>query len=179
MKMKSRRKKAQDPFEDEFIKIHEEMERMVNDILTLHYRNEQLARKHSPFVYGFSMKVTSQGKPEIKEFGTALPPQNEWNKKAEFEISREPLIDIIEGKEDVSVIAELPGARREDIHITATEDSMTLSSRYHDKQYQKQIMFPCKVNSDSGRATYNNGVLEIKYRRTHPKQEHGKEVKIN
>ncbi|MFH1443374.1 MAG: archaeal heat shock protein Hsp20 [Candidatus Micrarchaeota archaeon] len=179
MAAKRTNKIKKDPFEDEFLRIHDEMERMVNDILTLHFRNEQLARKHSPFVYGFSMKVTQQGRPEIREFGTALPPKKEWKNEAEMEISREPLIDLIEGKEELSLIAELPGARKEDIHITCTEDSLFLNAKYHEKNYQKQIALPCKVRPDSAKATYKNGVLEVKYRREEPKKEHGRELKIN
>lgn len=171
-----------DPFniiDEDFIKIQEEMERMVNDILTLHFRNEQLVKKHSPFVYGISMKVTPQGKPEIKQFGTAISPKKEWKNETEIEISREPLIDLIEGKDELTLIAELPGSRKEDIHLTSTEDSLFLNAKYHEKNYQTQIPFPCKVKPESAKATYNNGVLEVKYSRMEPKPEHGKEIKIN
>ncbi|MFH0971540.1 MAG: archaeal heat shock protein Hsp20 [Candidatus Micrarchaeota archaeon] len=176
--MKKETRKKLDPFEEDFLRIQEEMERMVNDILTLHYRDEQQARKHSPYVYGFSMKVSQEGKPEIKDFGTFIPHQKEWKEKQEIEISREPMIDIIEGKEELTVIAELPGVQKEDIHISTTEESMVLHTPYHHKNYKKEIWFPCKVKSDSAKAIYNNGVLEVKLKRMEPKHEHGKEVKI-
>ncbi|MEK6953887.1 MAG: archaeal heat shock protein Hsp20 [Candidatus Micrarchaeota archaeon] len=177
--MKHKPKHKADPFQDEFVQIQEEMERMVNDILTLHFRNEQLARRHSPFVYGFSMKVSPQGKPEIKQFGTAIPPRKEWKNETEMEISREPLIDLIEGKDELTLIAELPGSRKEDIHLTSTEDSLFLNAKYHEKNYQTQIPFPCLVKPESAKATYNNGVLEVKYKRMEQKKEEGKELKIN
>jgi HSP20 family protein len=181
MKEKMKRKSkdpAMDVFDKDFVKIQEEMERMVNDILTLHFRHEGLAKKHSPFVYGFSMKVSPGGKPEIHEFGTALPPQKEWKEKQEIEISREPMIDLIEGHEEVSVIAELPGAQKEDVHISCTDDTMLLTARYHDKNYKKEIFFPCKVKGETAHATYKNGVLEVKFKRQELKKEHGKNVKI-
>ncbi len=176
--MKKTRKRP-DPFEEEFLHMQEEMERMVNDVLTLHFRNEQQARKHSPYVYGFSMKVSPGGKPEIHEFGSAMPPQKEWKGKEEIEVSREPMIDMIEGKEELTIIAELPGVQKEDIHINCTEESMVLHTPYHHKNYKKEIWFPCKIKSESAKAIYNNGVLEVKLRRMEPKHEHGKEIKIN
>ena len=50
--------------------------------------------------------------------------------------------------------------------------------RYHDKNYKKEVFFPCKVKSETAHATYKNGVLEVKYKRQESKKETVKNVKI-
>ncbi len=48
-----------------------------------------------PFVYGYSMKIGADGKPEIQEFGNL---KKEPQRTTEVKEEREPLVDIVETK---------------------------------------------------------------------------------
>ena len=176
-----RRRAPSNPFEDEFMRMEEEMERIFSDLNSI-TRDEDFAKRRSPLVYGFSMRLNQDGKPEIRKFGDVqqLPvhPQKIKGKDV-FEVSREPLVDVIEGKADVSVIAELPGVGKEHIKINASETSVVIDAKLHDRNYHKVIALPCKVFPESAKATYKNGVLEVKFTRKEPKGESkGNVVKI-
>jgi HSP20 family protein len=45
-------------------------------------------------------------------------------------------------------------------------------------KYYKEVHLPSSVDPDSSKASYNNGVLEIILRKTHPKPR-GREIKID
>ncbi|MGZ4851169.1 MAG: archaeal heat shock protein Hsp20, partial [Candidatus Bathyarchaeia archaeon] len=109
-------------------------------------------------VYGYSMKIGSDGKPEIQEFGNikkglkGTPQVNE---------EREPLVDIVETEGDVHVVVELPGVEKSDIKLHGTDDSLTISVDTPHYKYYKEVELPVKVKVKEGNSTYKNGVLEV------------------
>ena len=115
-----------------------------------------------PFIYGFSVSRRAGEDPEIRKFGSILQEDDE----DEFE-SHEirvndpgPLIDVFEIDGRVHVMAELPGAEKDDIDIYVTESSLEIKVSNAAKHYSEFIDLPSTVNPDSSRATYVNGVLE-------------------
>ena len=128
----------------------------------------------SPFVYGFSMRVGPDGKPHIEEFG------NVPDKKGVHEITseREPLTDVIEGDDEVTVIAELPGVEKRDVKLEAEDESLSIKVDTPNRKYSKELALPCKVKTESIRATFNNGILEVKLKRSEKKAKRGVDVKI-
>ncbi len=172
-------RKRVDPFEEEWRRIQEEMEEMIEDVFSLHRRDEEMARRHSPYVYGFSMKITPQGAPAFTRFGNApMRAVRTPSGEQEFHVSREPLIDVIEGEKELTVIAELPGVGKENVHLNATETSLTIEAFFHQKKYHRKIELPCEIIPDTSRAIYNNGVLEIKFKRRTPQVKKGKQIEI-
>ena len=152
-------------FERDFWRIQSDMELMVEDVFALHARNHPIIKSQRPFVYGFSVKI-AEGRPEIREFGY-IPPFKpvKVGGGQEFHVSREPLIDVIEGRHDLTVIAELPGAGRDDVSIDANAEAVTIKAKLRHWNYNREIRLPCKVDPDSAKAHYKNGVLEVKLRR--------------
>jgi HSP20 family protein len=51
---------------------------------------------------------------------------------------REPLLDIIAGSEDITIVAELPGVNKGDLQLKADNKSLTLESVSGIRQYQKK-----------------------------------------
>ncbi len=106
------------------------------------------------------------------------------------EIYREPYVDVFEADKEVVVTVELPGVRKEDIDLTVREDSVEIKAEVkreeekkeegsyeHRKMFQKYytvVPLPCEVVPDKAKATYNNGVLEIRI----PKAEVSKGTKV-
>jgi HSP20 family protein len=110
-----------------------------------------------PFVYGYSVKIGPDGKPEIREFGNVKPSRFGPRVKEE----REPLVDIIETDGEIHIVAELPGVEKNDIKLHGTEDMLTVSVDTPQRKYYKEITLPAKVKVKETKTQYKNGVLEV------------------
>jgi HSP20 family protein len=126
-----------------------------------------------PFVKGFSIRIGPDGRPEIKEFGS----KPEIISKEGIE-ERKPLIDVMEGDEDVHVIAEMPGVNKEDIDVNASDTTVEIKAEGETRKYYERADLPCEVIPDSAKARYNNGVLEIIFKKRHPRKDDLKKIKI-
>jgi HSP20 family protein len=115
------------------------------------------SREWGPFVYGYSVKIGPDGKPEVREFGNVKP----GLKGPQVKEEREPLVDIIETNGEVQVVVELPGVDKKDIKLTATEEELTISVDAPERKYFKRVAFPVKVRVREAKTQYKNGVLEI------------------
>jgi HSP20 family protein len=73
---------------------------------------------------------------------------------------REPIIDIFEEKEYISVIAELPGVEKKDIGARLKDNTLEISGG----KYCKTFVLPSVPKSIIDR-TYNNGILQLKIER--------------
>ncbi|MGB9714051.1 MAG: Hsp20/alpha crystallin family protein [Candidatus Bathyarchaeales archaeon] len=77
----------------------------------------------------------------------------------------EPLIDVLEDKDEIVVVAGLAGFKREDLKIRAEHKQLILSAEAVDRKYHKSLNLPEKVVPTTMRTTYKNGVLEIRLKR--------------
>ena len=133
------------------------------------------AREWGPFVYGYSVKIGSDGKPEIREIGNVKPSLRGPQVKEE----REPLVDIVETDGEVQVVAELPGVDKKDIKLTATEDELTISVENPERKYFKRVVLPVKVRVREARTQYKNGVLEVAFPKAmQNKRDKGEPLKV-
>jgi len=105
-----------------------------------------------------------------------------------------PSVDIYEKGDDVIVKAELPGMKKEDIDLTLTENTLTLSGekkkeeRVEKKDYQKfersyssftrSFHLPKEVQIEKVAAKFKDGVLEIKIPKTEEARKKEKKVLI-
>jgi HSP20 family protein len=156
-------------FED-MDKIFGEMEKMMEEELQSftsrvpkeYVRERKLPdgkvqRELGPFVYGYSVKIGPDGKPEINEFGNLKQSRSGPLVKEE----REPLVDVVDTNGEIRVVAELPGVEKEEIELHGTEDSLTIAVDNAERKYFKQVELPAKVNVRQARSGYKNGVLEV------------------
>ncbi len=105
-------------------------------------------------------------------------------KRSRAEIGfRTPPIDIVEKKDKVIVIAEVPGVKKEDVDVRCTEDTLVIEAgseeateeqeenyQYKERSksvFKRSVSLPAKVFSEKAESKFNNGVLEI----TIPKKE--------
>jgi len=118
-----------------------------------------------PFVYGFSVTQRPGEEPEIREFGNIpMFEQPETGEKRYLDI-RKPLIDILEAEETVHVIAEIPGIEKENIRLNATDLILEIETIDGNPKDSERVELPVKVNPQSAKATYKNGVLEVTFKR--------------
>jgi HSP20 family protein len=102
-----------------------------------------------------------------------------------------PTVDIFEEDKEVVVKAEIPGMKKSDISIDIDENSITISGEkkqekkvdkkdYHRVEcsygsFCRSFRLPDTVNSDKAKASFKNGVLEIRM----PKSGKGKKKQIS
>ncbi len=104
-----------------------------------------------------------------------------------------PLADMWETKDDLYVSFDLPGCREKEISVTITGDVLTVKGERHwDKdvkdenyhrlervygKFERAIPLPMPVQADRVKATFRDGVLEVRL----PKAEEvkAKEIKID
>lgn len=108
-------------------------------------------------VFGLSVKEGIGGTPKIETFGNvkrAAP-------RPVVEEEREPLVDIFDEEDHVSVIVELPGVQIKDIHSEFRGDILILSTTNSSYKYYKEVILPKDVETSSAKSKYKNGVFEI------------------
>ena len=170
-------KKKRHPFfwDDNFDKMRREIDRVMNDMLRGfgEFPSLEDIEKRGPFVYGFSIKVGPEGKPIIREFG------NRPTIKKGVSEEREPLIDVIEKKDKITVIAELPGVSKDDINLTCEEESLEIKVDTPQRKYHKIVKLPCKIKCETTSASFKNGVLEVNVERKEKKVgKKGKKIEV-
>ena len=167
----SKRKRAKDPFFGDIDDMFREMEKMMDeelknfaDKVPKEYVKERklpdgsTVKELGPFVYGHSMKIGPDGKPEIQEFGNI---KKDFKGAPQVKEEREPLVDIVDANGEIHVVAELPGVEKTDIKLHGTEDSLTISVDTSQYKYFKEVELPAKVRVKEARSSYKNGVLEV------------------
>jgi HSP20 family protein len=96
---------------------------------------------------------------------------------------RSPFCDVQETDKEIIITAELPGVSKEDIKINATESSVEIEAEVKreaeeknkghlrsERQYSKFyrcLALPAEVDPSKAKATYKNGVLELRLPKVH------------
>ena len=127
-----------------------------------------------PYYYGYSMIVGPDGKPVVNEYGNVKPglvPTSD---------TREPLVDtIVDEKEKVvKLIAEMPGVEKSDVKIIVENKIVNLSAEHDKKKYHVKVPVQHKVDENSAKASYKNGVLQIIFKLAEEKIPKGKTVEV-
>lgn len=124
-----------------------------------------IVREMGPIVYGYSVKIGPDGKPVVRKFGNIDAFPNVLGGGLAVKEEREPLVDIIKGENELRVVAEVPGVNKEDLRVTATENSITLESVTGQPRYHKIIELPETIDPKTAKSTYKNGILELSFKR--------------
>lgn len=105
---------------------------------------------------------------------------------------REPYVDVQETDKEVIVTAEIPGVEKGDIKLRVHDSTLEISAekkqekeerkkgyylaeRSYNKFY-KVLTLPAKVLSEKAKATYKNGVLEVRLPKAEPEKK--KTIKV-
>jgi HSP20 family protein len=93
-----------------------------------------------------------------------------------------PSVDVIDREDEILIKAELPGVDKKDINITITNNTLTIEASVskEDKEekdeyyrqeicrgsYRRTLELPAIVKEDDAKATFTNGILELKLPKT-------------
>ena len=144
----------------------ERMDRLMDDMMRKAVEMPKSQEGLSPFVYGFSMSVGSDGKPVIREFGNVEPSARGPLLKEE----REPLVDVMDEGKEIVVVTELPGVEKDDIRLEATDRTLKISVDSAKRRYFKELDLGHLVDTRTVKATYKNGVLEVRFAKSDEKK---------
>lgn len=183
-----RRRKRYSPFDEFFEELGEFMREMFEDMEKeferLRKRGfheefkalEEGPRIYGPYVYGFRITIGPDGVPKVEEFGNV----RRIGRKPIVSEEREPLVDVFEEKGEVVVIAELPGVDKDKISCVVSEDKkkLTIKASNEERKYYKELDLPAPVDPGSSKATYKNGVLEVRFKKMPSGEGRGYQLKV-
>jgi HSP20 family protein len=101
-----------------------------------------------------------------------------WGEMAKPFEGKMPKVDVIERDDEVVVKAELPGVDKKDLDVSVTENSVTIkgTTSHEEKEekgdyyrseisrgaYARTVSLPAYVDADKAKASFKDGVLELK-----------------
>ena len=182
-----RKRRSRDPFFGDVDRMFRDMEKMMEEefknftekVPKDYVKERKLpdgstVKEWGPFVYGYSMKIGPDGKPEIQQFGNI----KKSLKGPEVKEEREPLVDIVDTNGEIRVVAELPGVEKTDIKLHGTEDSLEINVDTPQNKYYKEVQLPARVKVREAKSNYKNGVLEVIFPKEEPKKPKGEQIDI-
>jgi HSP20 family protein len=110
------------------------------------------------------------------------------------DIEPAPSVDIYEEGDNIILKSEMPGMSKEDIEVNLTDDTITLSGEKKKEEkiekknyyrfersfgsFKRSFALPSEVQSDNAKASFKNGVLEIKIPKSEAAKKKEKKIKI-
>ena len=160
-------------FDDEFDRLFKKMSKSFVSLDDLFDDVRSTGTVSGPFCYGYTMTVGPEGKPVVKEYGNVRPelPKSDI---------REPLVDtLVDDKEKiVKLIAEMPGVEKNDVKIVVDGKIVNIDVEHCDKKYHAKVPIKHKVDENSVKASYKNGILEIIFKQLAEEKPKGKTVEV-
>ncbi|VAX34232.1 hypothetical protein MNBD_NITROSPIRAE03-2036 [hydrothermal vent metagenome] len=105
-----------------------------------------------------------------------------------------PVVDIYEEGDNVVVKAETPGIKKDDIDVSLTDNTVTISGEKKKEEkvekknyyrlersygsFTRTFRLPAEVQSDKAKARFKDGILEIRIPKTEEARKREKKVKV-
>ena len=163
-------------FVDEFDNLWRRMSRPFMDIEDIfeEFKDSTNTQTFGPYYYGYTVTIGPDGKPVVKEYGNVRPgllPTAD---------TREPLVDVIVDQKEkaLKLVAEMPGVEKKDIKIVVEGRTVNLDAEHGDKKYHTKVPIKHKVEEDSVKANYANGILEVRFKLKEEEKPKGKTVEV-
>jgi HSP20 family protein len=161
-------------FDDEFDRLFKQMSSSFMNLDDVFEMLKNAGNMSSPILYGYMMTTGPDGKPVVNEYGNVKPNMLPTQEK------REPLIDTLvdEKEKTLKVIAEMPGVEKSDVNVVVGVDKVLhIDAERGEKKYHVKVPIKHKVDAESPKATYKNGILELVFKLDDEKS-NGKTVNV-
>lgn len=112
-------------------------------------------------VYGFTVRTGLGKRPKFDTFGNI----KETKEGPTVVETREPIVDVFDEKDEILVIAELPGIDEKTIKLDLKKDILFLKAENSKRKYEKEILLPAEVDFESREMSYKHGVLEARFKK--------------
>ncbi len=129
-----------------------------------------------------------------RPFPTLLRPERWWPAETGMTM-RLPAVDVYEEKDDVVIKAEIPGLSKEDISVQVSDSTLTIKGEKKREEEVKEddyyrcersfgaftraVDLPSDVKADQVKASFKNGVLEVRMPKTEEAKKKAITVKID
>jgi HSP20 family protein len=129
-----------------------------------------------------------------RPFPSLLSPERLWPTEAGM-MTRMLVVDVYEDKDDIVVKAEIPGLSKDDITVQATESTLTIKGEKKREEeikeedyyccersfgaFTREVDLPSDVKADQVKASFKNGILEIRMPKTEEAKKKAITVKID
>lgn len=113
------------------------------------------------YVYGFTVRAGAGGRPIIDQFGNIRRTEG----GSIVTETREPVADVLDERDEVVVIVELPGVEEQQIDVEIRAGEIEVSATGPGRSYHKRVVLPSPVTAGSLTSSYRNGILEIRCRK--------------
>ena len=161
-------------FDNEFDRIFKRMSNSFANLDDLLDAARNADSVSGPYYYGYTMTAGPDGKPIVKEYGNVkqgLLPGSD---------TRDPVVDTVvdEKEKTVKLIAEMPGVEKSNINVTIEENTVKIDAEQDKKKYHSQVPLRIKVDENSVKASYKNGILEVTLKILEEEKPQGKKVEV-
>ncbi len=159
-------------YDDEFDRLFKRVSRSFVNLDDI-FGGKSTGNLYGPIFYGYTMTIGPDGKPVVWEYGNTKPELSTSD-------TREPIVDtIVDEKEKVvKLIAEMPGVDKKDVKIVVDDNIVSIDAEHGDKKYYVKVPIKHKVDENSVKASYKNGILELTFKLKDPEKPKGKTVEV-
>ena len=147
--------------DDEFDRLFKQMSSSFMNLDDVFETLKNVGNVSGPIFYGYTMTTGPDGKPVINEYGNVKPNMVPIAEK------REPLIDtfVDEKEKTLKVVAEMPGVEKSDVNVVVGDDKVIhIDAEHGEKKYHVKVPIKYKIDAESPKATYKNGILELVFK---------------
>ncbi|EQD48107.1 heat shock protein Hsp20 [mine drainage metagenome] len=131
--------------------------KFISKVMTGITKNLSDMSEHGASPYSFNVKIGLDGMPVVENI--QMEPKDKEERK--HEAPKEPLVEVLDNGDSLVIVAELKGAKKEEIAVTAKAEEITIAVSNNSTIYSRNISLPILVDPARGKAKYNNGVLEV------------------
>ena len=161
-------------FDDEFDRIFKRMSNSFVNLDDLLDEAKNTGSMSGPYYYGYTMTTGPDGKPIVKEYGNVKPgllPGSD---------TRDPVVDTVvdEKEKTVKLVAEMPGVEKSNINVVIEKNVVKIDAEQDKKKYHSQVPLRIKVDENSVKAAYKNGILEVTLKILEEEKPIGKKVEV-
>jgi HSP20 family protein len=181
------RREMERQFEEQF----KDIENIAPKDLVREYQTPEggKVREVGPIVYGYSMTIGPDGKPNVREFGNVRSSSSSSPLRGGggssfarplISSEREPLADVTTTDKEVKVIVEMPGVSKENIRVNAYDNSVeiTTTTDKETRKYREVVEIPPETDIETATSTYKNGILEITFKKKEQAKLKGKQIRV-
>lgn len=151
-----------DQLVEKLTSVSPEFKKRIEETDTKIKKNLESGVSRKPVIsYGYTVRTlvpSDEGELDITSVREQTRKKTEPLKPKEEQ--REPLIDIFDDRESIIVIAEMPGAKEDEIDVAIENDKLRISGG----KYSKELKLPATPERIVERR-YKNGILEVKLKK--------------
>jgi len=147
----------------DFLKLLEDMENKKEKVRTV--SGELEGPFDSKAAYGYTVKlgIEKNDFPFRGGFHPRPRPLTHVRSIKAENVAAEPVIDVFDEGDCISVVAQIPSVKEEDIDLKIIDNILTITARTPEGDIERDISV--SDGSDIKEASFKNGILEIKIKK--------------